>query len=801
MKIAQVIVDVSTYAVNRPFDYALNEDAPYVEIGSRVKVPFGRRDVIGYVVGLKEETDVDPAKLKPISEVVDYRPALTEELVELAQHLAHRTICYEIDALQAMLPAAMRTSYERLVVATVSLEQLSPALRDIFESSPTQSFDSLTSAQQKLCKDAALVGEVEFQTSMKQQTTIKTERVLHIPSLERLRQIEGELSNRAHKQKQLLAYLMNYPNEALVEKVVREEADVAGPTIQTFVTAGYIERSEREVYREIDASQMAYDEKLALTTEQQRAFEAVRDAIDASRAETFLLHGITGSGKTEVYLQAIERVLERGEQAIVLVPEIALTPQMTARFKGRFGDKVAVMHSALSQGEKYDEWRKIRRREVSVVVGARSAIFAPFTNLGLLILDEEHESTYKQEDVPRYHARDVAIWRGNYHQCPVLLGSATPALESFARAQKGVYTLLSMTERPKQSALPEVSVVDMREELRTGNRSMYSHALIQAIRERMERGEQIVLFLNRRGFASFMLCRDCGTTMQCPHCDISLTYHRSVERLKCHYCNYETYVPPKCPHCESESMRFFGTGTQKAEVELKKVIPDISVIRMDVDTTSRKGAHEKLLSAFGRGEAQVLLGTQMIAKGLDFPNITLVGVLAADSSLHLADFRASERTFQLLTQVSGRAGRAHLQGEVIVQTYAPEHYSIQLAKQQQYIPFYNVEMQMRKRFGYPPMFYIVALQLSHASLEKVIHYANQTARFLRQALDDSFIIVGPAPSLISRVNDRYRYQCLIKYKAENNLFDVLHQLMHMYRTKWMKEHLRLSIQMEPQSLM
>ncbi len=537
-----------------------------------------------------------------------------------------------------------------------------------------------------------------------------------------------------------------------------------------------------------------------MTSEQQVALEAVIKAYDAKRAETFLLQGVTGSGKTEVYLQAIQHALEEGKEAIVLVPEISLTPQMTERFRARFGEQVAVMHSGLSTGEKYDEWRKIQRGEVKVVVGARSAIFVPFKNVGIIILDEEHESTYKQEDTPRYHARDAAIWRSRYYNCPVILGSATPSLESHARAQKGVYTLLTLTERAKHQAMPTVEVVDMREELHKGNRSMFSIALAEGIRARLERKEQIVLFLNRRGFSSFVLCRDCGTVVQCKNCDISMTYHKASHALKCHYCGYEEPVPTKCPQCESEYIRFFGTGTQKIEEELHTVFPEARVLRMDVDTTRQKGSHEKILEAFGNGEADILLGTQMIAKGLDFPNITLVGVLSADTSLNLPDFRAAEKTFQLLTQVSGRAGRHELPGEVVIQTYTPEHYAIQLAKTQHYVPFFQKEMHMRHRYSYPPYFFVVLIQVSHENALKASEYATMAMRFLQGSLSPQVGLIGPTPASISRIQNRYRYQCLIKYKVEPNLIEALKQLIKMYRTDWIKDDVQLSVDLDPSSI-
>lgn len=474
---------------------------------------------------------------------------------------------------------------------------------------------------------------------------------------------------------------------------------------------------------------------------------------------------------------------------------------MVNRFKGRFGSQVAVMHSGLSTGEKYDEWRKIHRKEVRLVVGARSAIFAPFENLGMIIIDEEHESSYKQEEMPRYHAKEVAIKRAEHHSCPVVLGSATPTLESYARAQKGVYELLSLKHRVNHQVMPEVSLVDMREELRSGNRSMFSVELMEKLEETISKGEQAVLFLNKRGYSSFVMCRDCGYVPQCPHCDISMTYHRYGQRLKCHYCGHEEPVPHTCPECASEHIRFFGTGTQRVEEELTKVLPNARVIRMDVDTTSRKGAHEKLLSAFGEGKADILLGTQMIAKGLDFPNVTLVGVLSADTTLHIPDFRSAEKTFQLLTQVSGRAGRHEKPGQVIIQTYTPSHYSIQLTKTHDYETFYQHEMAHRREQSYPPYYYLALVTVSHEEVAKAAVTAEKIAHFLKANCGADTKILGPSASPIARIKDRYRYQCVIKYKQETQVSALLKKILEHYKREIEQKHVMISIDMNPYMMM
>ncbi|EUJ33463.1 primosome assembly protein PriA [Listeria floridensis FSL S10-1187] len=588
------------------------------------------------------------------------------------------------------------------------------------------------------------------------------------------------------------------PGRFMTLKDLKEAARTSAETISGLEKQGLLSITEQVIGRDPYAGhEFEPTRPLPLVSAQEAACTKI---MDAKQAETFLLHGVTGSGKTEIYLQSIAKVLAEGKEAIVLVPEISLTPQMVERFKGRFGEQVAVLHSALSHGEKYDEWRKIERKDAKVVVGARSAVFAPFENIGIIIIDEEHEASYKQEDNPRYHARDVAIWRAKRHGCPVVLGSATPSLESFARAKKGVYTLLELPDRINRQVMPEVHVVDMREELRNENRTEFSTLLLEKIKQRIAAKQQIVLLLNKRGYASFVMCRDCGYVVECPNCDISLTYHQATNRMKCHYCGHEERVPSKCPSCESEHIRYFGTGTQKVEESLTKLIPEARIIRMDVDTTRTKGAHEKLLTRFKNQEADILLGTQMIAKGLDFPNITLVGVLNADTMLFLPDFRASERTFQLLTQVSGRAGRHELPGEVVVQSYSPEHYSIEFAKEHDYLGFYEHEMQMRRRGAYPPFYYLTLISVSDSDERKAIQTIHSIASHLKTKLAANSMILGPVPSTISRINNKYRYQCMIKYKFEPELKRELKELLDHFQKEQAKG-LTISIDVQPYVLM
>lgn len=801
--IAEVIVDVAAYPIDRPFDYIVPKAfRSTMTRGIRVKVPFGRRKVVGYVVRLKDESDLDEKKLRAIEALIDLDPILSEEQLDLSSWLATETLAYRIDALQVMLPAAMRAKYDKFIIV-----QEPDRITDehIIKVIAGRSRVPLTAFQDehllRVLKTYVAEGIVIEDTAVQQKVEAKKIRMIHIEAKEKLYEIKESIQPNAIRQITLINWLIEHAEQKVSAKHVLEASGVQSSVLKAMVDREAAHETYEEVYREPtnpELQDVPIPEKL--TDEQVQALKPIEKAIVNEQQETFLLHGVTGSGKTEVYLRAIQQVLEKGQEAIMLVPEISLTPQMTARFKARFGTLVAVLHSALSAGEKYDEWRKIHRGEVKVVVGARSAIFAPFENIGIIILDEEHEATYKQEETPRYHARDVAIKRSAYFNCPVILGSATPSLESYARGTKDVYTLLTLKNRAKEQALPEVTIVDMREQLKAGNRSMFSIPLAEALKERLERKEQSILFLNRRGFSAFVLCRDCGTTVECPNCDISLTYHRAHESLKCHYCGHEERVPLECPECESEHIRFFGTGTQKVEEEITKLFPEARVIRMDVDTTSRKGSHERLLRQFSEGQADILLGTQMIAKGLDFPNITLVGVLAADTTLHLADFRAAEKTFQLMTQVSGRAGRHELPGEVFIQTYSPEHYAIELAKEQHYEPFYKMEMQSRMQFGYPPYYYFTLIQFSHEDVLKVSDFANKGTTYLKSNLSPETVIIGPTAAAISRVNNRYRYQCLIKYKHERKLTEVLQQLIRMYRTDWIKSGLIMTVDVDPMSI-
>ena len=573
-----------------------------------------------------------------------------------------------------------------------------------------------------------------------------------------------------NKQDDIINYVRN---KGLVRR--SELLGISVSIISNLVKKGVLVSEKQECYRLCYSKELGT--KFQLTKDQEEVVDAV---LNDSGFKPYLLHGVTGSGKTEVYMELIEDALNKGKTSIMLVPEISLTPQMVERFQKRFGDNIAALHSALSDGEKYDEWRRIVRGEANIVIGARSAIFAPLRNIGMIIIDEEHSESYKQSDSnPRYSAKDVAMIRAKYHNCPIIMGSATPSLEVMARAKKGVYKYLSLPNRVNGKKLPMVKLIDMNEEIKR-SKGHFSFDLVNSINSRLEQGEQVILLLNRRGYASFVTCKNCGYTFKCPNCDISLTYHKSSNTLRCHYCGYGTKVYNICPECKEKSISDLGVGTQRIEEELGDIFPDAKILRMDFDTTSRKGSHEKMIKAFKNQEYDILLGTQIVAKGLDFSNVTLVGVINADTSLNIPDFRSSENTFSLLSQVAGRSGRSEKSGEVIIQTFNPEHYAISYAKMHDYMGFYNKEMEIRKILKYPPFYYLCYIKISGKDMEYVSKEAEKIKRSLERNLTDTNIL-GPSPSTIFRVNNIYRFGIILKFKREENLKDVLNKILEHYK--------------------
>ena len=569
--------------------------------------------------------------------------------------------------------------------------------------------------------------------------------------------------------------IINYIKEKGIA-LRKDLLDISIGSLNTLIKKNYLIEEKKEHYR------LEYNDKKIVKKKLTDMQQKCVDIVTNNSPKTYLLYGVTGSGKTETYMEMIDYYLKQGKTSIVLVPEISLTPQMVNRFRERFGDKIAALHSALSDGEKYDEWRRIYRGEASIVIGARSAIFAPLSNIGIIIVDEEHSESYKQSDpAPRYHARDIAIKRTLFHKCPVVLGSATPSLETMARAQKGVYGLLELPERVNGRSLPDVEIIDMNQAMKKA-RGHFSEKLISEIGNRLEKKEQIILLLNRRGYSSFVTCKNCGYTFKCPNCDISLTYHKSSNTLRCHYCGYGEKVYTECPECGEKSLNNLGVGTQKIEEELKDIYPMARVLRMDYDTTSRKGMHEEMIEAFRNHEYDILLGTQMVAKGLDFSLVTLVGVLNADTSLNIPDFRSSENTYSLLSQVAGRSGRAEKNGYVIIQTFNPDHYAISLTAKQDYLEFFKKEMNIRHELKYPPYYYICNIRISGKNALTLFDEANKIRRSLDRNLDN-VIILGPTGGSLFKINNIFRYNIIIKYKKDDKIRDILEKIVDHYKSK------------------
>ena len=718
--VAEVIVDIGHSNVDRIFEYLVPEGMR-LGAGMHVLVPFGmgNRTTEGFVVGVSETSAYPPEKLKPVIRLLESYSIFTAEQLEIARWLKEECHCLLVDALRLMIPAQMRGGRVR----------------------------------EKTIRTAALALEAE-----------------EVPvALASLQTAAGTC--RAPVQKAVLELLSGSDCPIAVHDLNAMIPGAAG-ALSAMGKKGWVQVGDQGVFRK-PYQALSQKQTPPDPTEAQRS---VIDAVTAElgRGENFLLRGVTGSGKTEVYLRCIQRCMELGKTAIMLVPEISLTPQTVERFRGRFGDRVAVLHSRLSYGERFDEWRRIRLGKVQVVVGARSAVFAPFENLGLIVIDEEHESSYASDKTPRYDAREVAKKRCELSGGVLLMGSATPSLESYFRAQQGEYRLLTLKQRVNRQPLPAVQVVDMRQELAEGNRSIFSAPLYRALRKCLEKGQQAILFLNRRGYSTFVSCRGCGEVIRCPQCDVSLTYHKSDQTLRCHYCGQSRPLPPVCPHCGKPFLKYFGVGTQQVEEAVNRFFPTARVVRMDYDTTQKKDAHLNLLTTFAEHRADILIGTQMIAKGLDFPQVTVVGVVAADATLHVPDFRSAERAFQLLTQVAGRAGRDEAAGRVIVQTYTPEHPSIRFAAAHDYEGFYRYEIGERKKGEFPPYGDFARFLFcgeDDPALEKESEAFCEALRSLllrfmeEQGVDpDALIYLCACPAPLQYIKGEFRRQVLVKIR-------------------------------------
>ena len=737
---AEIIVDIASEQVDRVFTY-LVPDTLRMEPGMRVRVPFGPREKEGYVIRLKEQAGYDEKKIKPILAALEDYPALLPQLMALAQEIKEKSHCPLCEALRLMLPAEMRGG--RVKVKTEEYAQLTI---------PLQRVEEAIQAQKRSPKRQLLI-------------TLLSDGQPH--PVDELRSMVNNVRD-----------ALNYLSEKEMVRVFEKEA----------LRAPYYGRTE------ISADPV-------LTLEQQESLEELIPALRRP-GNPFLLHGVTGSGKTEVFIRLVREALKMGKGAIILVPEIVLTPQMIQWFRSRFGNTMAVLHSRLSPGERFDEWRRIRQGDARIVIGARSAVFAPVENLGVIIVDEEHEQTYLSDRFPQYDAREIAVSRGKREGAAVLLSSATPSIYSYAMTRRGDYTLIEMPHRVLDRPLPQIHLVDMREELRKGNHGMFSGLFQQKLRARLEKGQQAMLFINRRGYASSVTCRKCGETVKCSRCDVSMTYHSVDQTLRCHYCGALRPLPKVCPACQSPYIRPMGIGTQKVEEELNKQFPGAGVIRMDIDTTSGKNAHFELVDRFRAGEAQILLGTQMIAKGLDFPQVTLVGAVLADLTLNFPDYRAPERTFQLLVQVAGRAGRGQEPGEVVIQTYQPDHYAVRAAAKQDYRAFFNEEFERRKAGLYPP-FTLMARFLCEA---KEMPVALATAESIRDKIMEEFrgtplqrriLFIRADEAPITRIQDRARAHVLLKLLNHPDTDRLLARFQEMASEEYPA---RVQLEINPASL-
>jgi primosomal protein N' (replication factor Y) len=819
--IAEVIVNNPSRNVDRIFHYLIpQEKLTKVKIGMRVLVPFGNGNKKTEAFIINRVNHSDMSNLKEICDIIDEIPLFDEKMLCLINWMRERYLCTYYEAIKAVSPPGIGLKHQEWIkinreidndtiekkVKNSSLQKkIVKVLREndgCLEYSQVAFLlgsSNIRSSISSLQKKKIIIISNEYRSLVKNKTIrlacLAISREEAIDHLEMMRV-------KAPSQARILEILMENEFVALSDLVMFSQGSYSA--INSLYKKGLIHYKDHVIMRNPFADkQFERTGAYKPTLEQENVIKLTTEHIRNSIPATILLRGVTGSGKTEVFLQIIDQVISMGKQAIVLVPEISLTPQMVERFMSRFGDRVAVFHSGLSLGERYDQWKRIKNLEVDVVVGARSAIFAPFQNLGIIILDEEHENSYKSELPPRYHAREVAQQRSVNEKAVILLSSATPSIESYYKAERGEYILTQMLKRYNNAPLPKAKIVDMREELVRGNKSIFSTTLKEEIEYNIRNRQQTILFLNRRGFSTFVSCRNCGYVLNCPHCNISLTYHINNNRLTCHYCGYKIKNVSICPKCHSSYIRHFGIGTQKVEQEIQQLFPDASVLRMDIDTTGSKFSHERILSTFKDQNIDILIGTQMVSKGLDFPNVTLVGILAADMSLNIDDFRSSERTFQLITQVCGRAGRGDIEGRAVIQTYQPDDFTIQVAKNHDYLAFYKNEIQIRKQLNYPPFCQIISILISGTDEQAVVRKINELILDLKKQIKESGYgkvcseILGPTPAPISRLKNKFRWRALLKCADNLEIRKLLNNLLYEFYNNKKNAGVNLTIDINP----
>ena len=820
-KYANIIVDNRSAQVDRPFTYKIDSEMTHiVKEGMRVVIPFGRGNKLikGLVISIEENIVVD-YKVKSIVDVLDDKPLISNNLIKLSLWIKDRYLASYMDSLQPCLPPGDYKEVNTLV-------ELVDEYKDFLGSSEEHKIIEYLKADEtvlldKLKADLNIKNINMYISGLEEQEVIVTSLVIKTTNKKRkekwirikdrnfpLENYPKAIGPRAYKQIEIATFLYNsedYPMKNLLESF-----NTSLSVLKSLEKKEIIEIYDKVVYRNPIKKYIPNYKKHKLNQSQEKVFNKILNGINnKDKINSYLIHGVTGSGKTEIYLQLVEEMLHSGKDSIILVPEISLTPQTIDRFVGRFGEHVAILHSKLSQGERFDQWRKIKEKKVKIVIGARSAVFAPFNNLGLIIIDEEHETTYKSGQNPKYDTIEVAKKRVDLENGTLVMGTATPSLETYYKAEKGEIILLNMKNRVSTNELPIVTLIDMREELNNGNKSIFSIELHKAISENLKQNKQTILFLNRRGFATFVSCRNCGYVCKCKNCDISMTYHRNVDKLRCHYCGITENTPDVCPECGSKYIKYFGIGTQKVEELARELFPDANIVRMDGDTTVEKGSYERILGDMKEEKIDILIGTQMISKGLDFPEVTLVGIIAADTTLNLPDYRSPEKTFQLVTQVAGRSGRGHNKGRVILQTYNPEHYSIIYSKAQDYINFYNTEIPLRKEFLYPPFINLISILIYGESNGKVVETSKKVYNIIEKKIINLYgqgfnnNISGPYPAPLERIKNNFRWQILLKIKDEDleELKSLVKRVCILNEYKLELDNIKINIDINPSSLL
>lgn len=817
MKYAQIIIENRSSQVDKLFTYKIGDSLlPYVTEGMRVIVPFGRSNqpTKGLVISIHPSVDhIKSFKIKEIMDILDEKPLISKELIDLGVWMKDEYLCSYMDSFSPILPPG---DYKKI---NTIIEMLKP-----YNKSEEQSVIKVMNymAHKKICllndlkadlnlshmnkiireleEDGYIKSTISIETSVKKKVE-KWVKINGNISLEEAYQIIG---NRAKRQRDIYDYVLDVGDISL--KVLIQELKTTSNTVNTLCDKGVLEIYDNEVKRSPFKRSIDEYEKHILNENQQVVFDKI---LNGKEHNKFLLHGITGSGKTEIYLQLVGKMLAHDLDSIILLPEISLTPQTIDRFKGRFGEKVAVLHSRLSKGERFDQWRDIKEGNVKIVVGARSAIFAPFKNLGLIVIDEEHEGTYKSSQNPKYNTIEVACKRADIEGAKVVMGTATPSVESYYNANLNHYQLLTLKQRANQQDLPRIEVVDMREELESGNKSIFSNLLLGYMKESLNNNKQIILFLNRRGFSSFISCRSCGYVVKCNDCEVSMTYHKNVNRVRCHYCGHTASVPKICPSCHSKYIKYFGIGTERIEEEVKALFPDRKTVRMDSDNVGSKDSYDSVYMAMNRGEIDILIGTQMISKGLDFPNVALVGIIAADTTLNLPDYKAPEKSFQLVTQVAGRTGRGKETGKVVLQTYNPEHYSIVFSKSHDYEGFYKEEIKLREEFLYPPLINMMSILVYGENKTKVIKTTGKVYDIIEVEMKKCFkseadqYLSGYNPAPIEKISKNYRWQILLKadLKDLQRLKHLIKRICILNEYKIDYEGVKFSIDINPNTIL